>query len=273
MEKQTIKLALTGLSSAPKLFSALQLAYGLAGKWERIIVVGSSRTDAAYQHLGNYGTLTVARDATPARYTELLNLCVESHKDVVIFTSLSDEWQLGVGYHANTSYHEDVLRAHRTFLQTIRNAPVHIIACLDTRKVFLPKDLRGRRTLNVAEQVIQQPGIEGEFMTVLHLDKKGLARVQRDDTDVFDREQRIALNVLHGCVLLDWCHSSESIESLEIQQRIDRCTTLDELYRLLFLLDVDDANLIAAFTKRRLELDSDQSRDVPTLLPIEGGLL
>jgi hypothetical protein len=272
MTKNKIKLALTGMSSAPKLFNALQLAYGLAGRWERIIVIGSSRQDALYQHLGAYSTLTVAKDATPQRYSDLLNLCAGCHKDVIIFSSLSEEWHSGVAYHASSSYYEDVLIAHRDLLLLMRHAPVHIISCIHTRKVFLPKDeTTGKRKLNFSEQLIQQSGIEKNFSVVLHIDKHGATKVEKDETGIFDKERRVKLNVHHGCILHDWCSSDESQVLIEIQRRIDRCSTLEELYRLLFDLDLDDAAIISAFTRRRLELSPDDG--TPKLEPIQGGLL
>ena len=70
-----IKLALIGERlSSPTLFTALQVAFGLCGKWEKIIVIGSSDNDGRYQHVGNYGTLFIPSDATPQRYMDLLNI-------------------------------------------------------------------------------------------------------------------------------------------------------------------------------------------------------
>lgn len=272
MEKQSIKLALSGPNGSCKLFYALQLAYGVTGHWENVIIIGSSPFDNHYQHLGSYGTLTLPAEAPPHRYTELLSLCAESRKQVVIFSNLSSEWEYGVCPHKGSAYYEEVLRSHRSFLKALRSSPLHVICCLELRKTFFAKDGTGRRRLNFSEQVVQQYGIEAEFTTVLQLNKAGLATVKQDETGIFDREHPVTLNVLHGCVLSDWLNRDQSEASLEIQEKIKGCQTVDALYRLLFALDVDDAEVIAAFTRRRLELDSELGSDKPSLLPIEGGL-
>lgn len=265
-----IKLALTGPPPAPKLFNALQLAYGLCGSWERIIVVGSSSNDGRYQHLGAYSTLGIAKDATPQRYTELLNISASCGKDVVIFSSLSDEWQYGVSHHLNTSYYEDVLKSHRMLFHVMRHAPVHVIACIETRNVFLQKDEKGKRRLST-EQIIQQPGIEKQFTTVLRMDKRGYAGVAKDGAKVFDVEQRFKISLHHGARLHDWCRGGDPVISLELQHRIDCCSTLSELYQLLFELDADDLDVLSAFTRKRLEMD-EESKEQP-LEMIPGGYL
>ncbi|RYZ28644.1 MAG: hypothetical protein EOP49_41300, partial [Sphingobacteriales bacterium] len=192
-----IKLALTGLPSSPKLFTALQLAHGLCGSWERIIVIGSSPRDGQYQHLGGYNTLGVAKEATPQRYMELLNIAASCGKEIVILSSLSDEWQHGVSSHLQSSYYEDVLRSHRTLFHMMKHAPVHVIGCLDTRHTFLQKDEEGKRRLRT-EQAIQQPEIEQHFTTVLHLDRRGCACVKKDGTKIFPADETFKLSVHHG---------------------------------------------------------------------------
>jgi hypothetical protein len=265
-----LKLALTGLPSSPKLFTALQLAYGLCGSWERIIVIGSSPRDGQYQHLGGYNTLGIAKDATPQRYSDLLNLCTGCHKDVIIFSSLSDEWQYGVAHHLQSSCYEDLLRSHRMLLHMMKHAPVHVIGCIDTRHTFLQRDNEGKRRLRT-EQIIQQPDIDQHFTTVLNLDKRGNSGTQKDGTKIFPVDEPFKLSVHHGALLSDWCRSGEPVIAREIQDRIDQCSSLSALYQLLFDIDIDDPDIITAFTRRRLELDKNLKE--PTLEVVTGGAL
>ncbi|RYF37895.1 MAG: hypothetical protein EON97_00405 [Chitinophagaceae bacterium] len=265
-----IKLALTGLPSSPKLFTALQLAYGLCGSWERIIVIGSSQRDGQYQHIGGYNTLGIAKDATPQRYMELLNIAASCSKDVVILSSLSDEWQYGVSSHLQSSYYEEVLRSHRTLFHMMKHAPVHVIGLIDTRHTFLQRDAEGKRRLRT-EQLIQQQDIGHHFTTVLHLEKRAIAVVHKDGTKVFPADEPFKLSVHYGALLSDWCRSGEPVIAREIQTRIDQCSSLSELYQLLFDMDIDNPDVIAAFTRRRLEID--ETLKEPTLELIPGGAL
>jgi hypothetical protein len=263
-----IKIAIEGSLSTPKLFTALQLAHGLTGAWERIIVIGSTSRDGQYQHIGGYSTLHVASDATPQRYTELLNIAA-SCKDAVILSGLSNEWQHGVSAHLQGSYYEDVLRAHRTFFHMLRHAPVHVIALVDTRTTFLQRDSRGRRKLR-QERVIQQPGISQHFATVLRINSSGNARVEKDATKTLPTDEQFKVSLHHGALLSEWCRRGDPVISRELQERIDQCSSLGELYQLLFTMDVDDTDVITAFTRRRLQLDGDHKEHTMEIVP--GGL-
>src|SRR5437899_1745874 len=126
-KRNKVQLALVGSQTTPKLYTALQFAVGLCGGWERIVVLSSSAA-GQYQHLGGYSTLAIPEDATPQRYTEVLNIVSSCSMDVVIFDSLSNEWENGVNHHLDTSYYSEVLKAHRMFLMAVKHAPVHTIA-------------------------------------------------------------------------------------------------------------------------------------------------
>jgi hypothetical protein len=73
-----------------------------------------------------------------------------------------------------------------------------------------------------------------------------------------------------GAVLQDWCRDGKPYVPEDVQQKINDCNTLAELYQLLFDLDIDDVHLISAFTRRRMELED--CTDRPMLEPVEGGL-
>ncbi|NTS42744.1 hypothetical protein HRG84_17730 [Flavisolibacter sp. BT320] len=270
MKTNKMKLALTGPTTSPKLFTALQLAYGLTGDWRRIIVIGSSSNIGQYQHLGGYNTLGIAKDATPSRYRELTDIATSCGKDVVILSNLTDEWQYGVLQHVNSSYYADALCSHRTLLLALKHAPVHVIGCIDTRTTFLQKDGEGRHKLR-QEQPIQQQDFATHFTTVLNLDKRGGARVEKDGTGIFQKDEPFKVGLHHGALLSDWCRGGDPVISLELQHRIDRCTSLSELYQILFETDVDDADVMTAFTRRRLQLDEERKKATFEIVP--GALL
>jgi len=266
-----INLLLTGHISSPKLFNALQIAQGLCGgRWQRIVVIGSSALDNRFQHLGDYCTLHVAADASPQRYMQAVNIAA-SCADVVILSSLSHEWTFGVQQHLSVSYFEDLLRSHRMLFHQLRHAPVHIIACVDTRVSFLQRDENGRRKLHM-ETIVQQPEIDQQFSIHLHLDKRGCAYVKKDATKVLQSGgEQIKLTADHGAGLFAWSRSGESDVSHELQEQIDNCDTLAQLYQLLFNLDAEDPTVLSAFTKRKIQLDLDHKEPVMTVIP--GGLL
>jgi hypothetical protein len=266
MKSNKIQLALVGSPATPKLYAALQLAVGLCGGWERTVVISSSPKAGQYQHLGSYSTLGIPNDASPQKYLQTLNIVSSCSIDVVILDSLSNEWEYGVNHHLDTSYYDDVLKAHRMLLMAVKHAPVHVIACLHTRNVYLHRDEDGKRKL-FSEQIIQQQGIEKHFSTVLRLDKRGAGQVIRDVTGVFDGLQPFTPGIQHGALLHGWCAGGEPVIHPDLQKRIDGCNTLVELYELLFTQDLDDLDLLSAFTRRKLQLDPDRMEPVFEVIP------
>lgn len=259
-----MKLALVGSTASPKLFSAIQLAYGLCGSYERIIVIGSSPKDTLYQHIGHYSTLFVPPDATPQRYMDLLNLVGPCGKEVIIFSTFSLEWK-AVTKHLSGSYYEDVLRSHNTLMKVLRHAPRHVIVCIDEERNLIKMNTEGIPKIDLSKQMVQQPSIEKNFTTVLKIDKKGTASVIKDLTQTLP--QFLHPTYQAGAMLQDWCRDGKPYVPEELQQKINDCNSLRELYQLLFDLDLDDIELISAFTKRRLELTADQ----PEFEVISGG--
>lgn len=253
-KRNKVRLALTGPALAPKLFTALQIAHGLSGHWQRIIVLGSSVKDGQYQHLGPYEVYNLPLDAPPQRYTALLNLCGGSAKDVIIFSGFSNEWQEGVTGYTNTGLYDEVLKAHHHFFAVVAGSPVHIIACVETKKKLLFGE--GSRKFRFINIPVQQEGFERHFTCVLSVNKQGMARAQKDATKTLPVDGAFKPSLQTGAALQDWCAGGSPVVSRQIQQCINRCNNLAELYRLLFELELEDSEIISAFTQRRLELEA-----------------
>jgi hypothetical protein len=256
-----VMVALTGPTSSPKLFSALQIGFGLTGSYKKILVISTSYKAFQYQHMGDYSVLTLPRDSTPNKYLELLALVAACGKEVVIISNLSDEWTEGVSNHLQSSFYEEVLRSHRELFNQLRQLPFHVVGCIDsTKKISFKDDNNGRHRLMVGQKLIQQPKIERYFNTVLRVDKRGCALAVKDTTMMMPSEKTIKVTPQIGAALSDFCKEGRSVIPKGLQEMIDSCQSLGDLYELLFDLDVDDVNLLTAFTKRRLELETSDDR-------------
>lgn len=256
-------------SSSPTLFTALQIAYGLCGKWERIIVIGSSDNDCRYQHVGHYSTLYIPHDSTPQRYMDLLNIVGACGKDVIILSSLSDEWKCGVTKHLSSSLYEEILKSHNTFMSVIRHYPHHIIGCIETERTFIKMNTEGVPKIHLSRETVQQPTFEKSFTSVLRIDKKGKAELVKDLSQTLPTQSFYPTYQM-GAMLQDWCHDGKSYVPEDLQKKINECNTLGELYQLLFEMDIDDIELLEAFTRRRLELQ--ETKDDVKMEVVAGGL-
>jgi hypothetical protein len=75
-----IRLALQGPPGSGKSMSALLIAFGLTGDWEKICVVDTERGSAnLYSHLESYYVLTLEEPFTPERYIEAIKCNKSCH--------------------------------------------------------------------------------------------------------------------------------------------------------------------------------------------------
>lgn len=253
--RRKMRLSLFGQTNAPKLFTALQIAYGLCGDWNRIMVLSSSGKAERYQALGPYQTFDIHPLSTPERYGSLLQIVQSCRLEVIILDSFSDEWRHGVSAQLNDFNYQDVLNSHRTLMKMIRFSAEHIICCIDTERKLAYRDKEGNRKLHYTERPVQQEGIERYFMTVLRIDRKSNASVVKDLTRTLPEDKPFKVTPQIGALLQDFCCEGQTVIPKDLQERINACHSLGELYALMFAEDLSDVELIGAFTKRRLELE------------------
>ena len=88
-----LKLNLSAPSGAGKTMSALRMAKGIVGSWDKIAVIDTENGSASlYSHLGDFNTIDLQPPFTPEKYSEALKLCVDAGMEVVIIDSTSHEW-------------------------------------------------------------------------------------------------------------------------------------------------------------------------------------
>ena len=91
-KKVKIKLGLQGPSGSGKTYSALLLAYGLTGDWNKITVIDTENHSASlYAHLGDYNVLHLSAPYTPESYIEAIRYCITEEMEVIIIDSISHE--------------------------------------------------------------------------------------------------------------------------------------------------------------------------------------
>ena len=93
-ERVFLKIGLSGASGFGKTYSALLMAYGMTGDWQKIAVIDTENDSASlYSDLGEYLTLNLSAPYSPERYIEAINLCEKSGIECCIIDSISHEWE------------------------------------------------------------------------------------------------------------------------------------------------------------------------------------
>ena len=92
-KKAKIRLGLSSVSGGGKTYSALLIAKGLSGTWNKVAIIDTENGSAdLYSHLGDYNVITLSDPFTPESYIEAIKKCENAGMEVVIVDSISHEW-------------------------------------------------------------------------------------------------------------------------------------------------------------------------------------
>jgi len=245
-KKAKIKMALQGPSGSGKTKSALLVAYGLCGSWEKIAVIDTENRSAdLYADLGNYNVLPLAPPFTPERYIEALTVCLKGEMQVIIVDSISHEWE-GTGGILEThsamvgnSFNNwaKLTPRHNAFVQSLLQCDAHIIGNIRTKQEYVLSEKNGKQVPEkMGMKGITREGLDYEFTVVLDLDISLHAKVSKDRTQLFQGKPEFIPTTDTGAVILKWCNQGTGtypgITEEDLIQAIHACTTNEELLAL-----------------------------------------
>ena len=269
-KKAKIKMALQGPSGSGKTKSALLIAYGLCGSWDKIAVIDTENRSAdLYADLGNYNVLPIAPPFTPERYIEAMRVCLNAQMQVIIVDSISHEWE-GIGGILET--HSGMIGnsftnwakltpRHNAFIQTLLQADVHIIGTIRAKQEYVLSEKNGKQ---VPEKVglkgVTRDGLDYEFTVVLEVDTTLKAKVSKDRTQLFFGKPEFIPTTDTGAMILKWCNQGngtyQEITPEDLIQAIQACNDNDELLALYNAHPLLQLSLNHEFSKRKFQLQT-----------------
>jgi hypothetical protein len=257
-DKPKATIALQGPSGSGKSYTALLLAYGLCGAYEKVVVMETDHNAAYhYSYLGAFNTLTLFPPFVPEKFTDALELCERSGVEVVIIDTLSSEWA-GIGGMKERIVEEgtDCIHWHQSLLQAIQNSTCHIIATIRSKECFhLSVKGKSREVQKVGLDPIQQEGIHYHFHTVLSLDMNHKANSLKDRTSFFEEHTGLVITEEIAALYAKWCSGKAVEVPKDLQERINACKSIKELLDLMYQCDTEHQPLMQAFNSRRIELE------------------
>ncbi len=76
-KKVKLRLNLSAPSGAGKTYSALLLAKGLVGNWDKVAVIDTENGSASlYDHLGAFNIVDLQPPFSPERYMQAIDACI-----------------------------------------------------------------------------------------------------------------------------------------------------------------------------------------------------
>lgn len=261
-QQAKIKMGLQGPSGSGKTYSALLIAYGLIGNWQKIAVIDSENNSShLYAHLGPYNVLGISQPFAPEKYIEAIELCEHAGIQAIIIDSISHEWDGNGGIldihgsmmgNSFTNWNK-VTPRHNEFVQKILQSPAHIIATIRSKQDYILSERNGKM---VPEKVglkgVTRDGMDYEFTIVLDLDIKHNCTASKDRTNLFADKPSFIANPSTGERIKNWCQVS--ISQNEVADLILGVTQIEDLQTLYRKYPEYQQPLYDQFQKRKVQL-------------------
>lgn len=247
-KQSKLRVGLSSPSGAGKTYSALLLAKGLVGSWEKVGLIDTEtgRGDF-YSDLGGYMIATLKAPFTPERYIEYINAMVDAGVEVIIVDSISHEWEGKGGclelneklaqakYKGNTwSAWNETTPRHQKFIESIITAPVHVITTVRNKVDTVMTDDKKVKKVGVKE--ITREGFEYELTVNFNLDRDThTAIASKDNTRLFDGRDPFVITEKTGEELAKWVNGG-AVDTTETDKKVKR----EEIAVLLKQIEKDE---------------------------------
>lgn len=263
-KQAVIKMGLQGPSGSGKTYSALLLAKGLVGDWNKVAVIDTENHSAdLYAHLGDYNVVNISPPFSPAKYIEAISLCEAAGMEVVILDSISHEWDGAGGIldihsammgNSFTNWSK-VTPLHNSFVNKILQSQAHFISTIRSKTDYVLSERNGKV---VPEKVglkgVTRDGMDYEFTIVLDLDLRHNATGSKDRTGLFMDKPQFVITEETGRMIKNWCNAGFNISDIEVM--IDQSASLDDLRKILIKYPEYRDRIKPAIYRRKAQIET-----------------
>lgn len=202
--KSKARIAVTGPSGAGKTLSALYLAYGLTGDWNKVALIDTEHERARfYANREDFGTgaflyAPLLPPYAPQKYIEYVRAAAQTvgEDGVVIVDSFSHAWdnEGGVldiksqiaqqrGKNDYTAW-DEAGKVQNNLVNAILSVPCHTIITMRTKMAYaMEENERGKMVpVKIGLAPVQRENTEYEFDIVFQLDRQHNAFLSKDTT-------------------------------------------------------------------------------------------
>lgn len=246
-----IRLGLASPSGGGKTYSALLIAKGLAGSWDKVAIIDTENGSAdLYSHLGDFNVLQLTAPYHPEKYIDAIRECEQAGMEVIIIDSITHEWS-GVGgclelqqiaterqriKNTYTAWKE-VTPRHQKFIDAILQSNCHIITTVRSKTDYLQVDHEGKKSIQkVGMAQVTRDGFEYELTVSLELDVNHYAVTSKDRTCLFEGKPSFIPSEKTGEMLKEWCESGIDIRK-QCLDDIEKCQSKAEVDALIAKYD------------------------------------
>lgn len=196
-----LKIGLSAPSGAGKTYSALLIAYGICGDWEKVAVIDTeNRSAELYSDLGGYSVCPIVPPFTPQKYIQAIHEAVAAGFEVLIIDSLSHAWSGEGGLlemkdkaasnsksgNSFTAW-RDISPEHNRLVNAILQSNIDVIVTTRAKSDYVVSNDNGKTTVKkVGLAPVFREGLEYELTTFFDLSQDHTATASKDRTKLFD---------------------------------------------------------------------------------------
>ena len=246
-----IRLGLASPSGGGKTYSALLIAKGLAGSWDKVAIIDTENGSAdLYSHLGDFNVLQLTAPYHPEKYIDAIRECEQAGMEVIIIDSITHEWS-GVGgclelqqiaterqriKNTYTAWME-VTPRHQKFIDAVLQSNCHIITTVRSKTDYLQVEHEGKKSIQkVGMAQVTRDGFEYELTVSLELDVNHYAVTSKDRTCLFEGKPSFIPSEETGKMFKEWCESGIDIRK-QCLDDIEKCQSKAEVDALIAKYD------------------------------------
>jgi hypothetical protein len=234
-EDVKLRIGISGASGFGKTYSALKLAYGITGAWQKISIIDTEHGSASlYAELGPFNILVLDGPYPPEKYIQAISLCEKQGMQVIIIDSISHEW---TGEGGCLQIHEQlggrfqdwakVTPRHQAFIEKLLHSNAHIITTT-RRKVDYSLDTTSNGKTKVVKhgtKELTREGFEYELTVNFEIiNAQHLAVASKDRTGLYMNKPEFVISSATGKKLMIWSKGEDFMA--QIRQEIATCNSL-----------------------------------------------
>ncbi|WP_407522592.1 AAA family ATPase [Lacibacter sp. MH-610] len=252
-KKVKLRLGLSAVSGGGKTYSALKLAKGLVGDWNKIAVIDTENGSASlYSNLGDFNTVELSAPFSPERYIQAIKTCEDAGMECIIIDSITHEWdgkggcleiadqvtQASTSKNSYTAWAK-VTPRHQAFIDAILQSKCHVITTVRRKQDYdMVKEGNKTQVVKVGLKEVTREGFEYEVTINFNLETSHYCTASKDRTGLFMDKQPFIITEETGGLIKNWCENGvdqqkEDEEAVQQWiQSINNCTTEEELKKV-----------------------------------------
>lgn len=216
-----LRLGLSAISGGGKTYSALLLAKGLVGSWEKICVIDTENESASlYSHLGDYNTIVLGAPYTPERYIQAIKACEDAGMECIIVDSITHEWDGKGGLldiHSQMTGNSftnwsSLTPRHQKFIDAILQSKCHVVTTVRRKTEYeMTKDGGKTKVEKSGLKEVTREGFEYELTTNFNLETSHYVTASKDRTGLFMDKQPFIITEETGKQIIEWCNDGAKV--------------------------------------------------------------